>query len=373
MHHCLIASLQLLLLTSSKAQGLLDSRPPPLFPSTPPISFLISLSVSLYRSTFLSLSLSLSQPFFLSLLTSFKPLIFTLLFVNIFVYMYLNILFIDTQVKTWYQNRRTKWKRTTSVGLELLAETGNYAALQSLYRGVSPYALAGLSSVPNYGAAAAAAAAAAANGSLFVSGGGTIGGPTENVSAAPHILPSPHTITTAAFQNLTPPTSCSSNDVQMSPALEMYYRQVQAMTALQKQQPHENSGSIPPPPQSPLSASGLGNHSLPPRVTATEPLSSSPPPATTFLSVKSHLQQPFKSSSKLEDVSLPLQSSSLSPSAIKTVTEASTSQIDKNEQDDKLHSSLEAGLGTSSETRRANPHLPLKPTPIVASNSSKKP
>lgn len=290
-----------------------------------------------------------------------------------FLFICILTFFLDTQVKTWYQNRRTKWKRTTSVGLELLAETGNYAALQSLYRGVSPYALAGLSSVPNYGAAAAAAAAAAANGSLFVSGGGTIGGPTENVSAAPHILPSPHTITTAAFQNLTPPTSCSSNDVQMSPALEMYYRQVQAMTALQKQQPHENSGSIPPPPQSPLSASGLGNHSLPPRVTATEPLSSSPPPATTFLSVKSHLQQPFKSSSKLEDVSLPLQSSSLSPSAIKTVTEASTSQIDKNEQDDKLHSSLEAGLGTSSETRRANPHLPLKPTPIVASNSSKKP
>ena len=39
----------------------------------------------------------------------------------------------DTQVKTWYQNRRTKWKRTTSVGLELLAETGNFQALHSLY------------------------------------------------------------------------------------------------------------------------------------------------------------------------------------------------------------------------------------------------
>lgn len=45
----------------------------------------------------------------------------------------------DTQVKTWYQNRRTKWKRTTSVGMELLAEAGNYTALtQALYRG-SPY------------------------------------------------------------------------------------------------------------------------------------------------------------------------------------------------------------------------------------------
>ncbi|XP_068166938.1 barH-like homeobox 1a [Antennarius striatus] len=30
----------------------------------------------------------------------------------------------DAQVKTWYQNRRTKWKRQSSVGLELLAEAG---------------------------------------------------------------------------------------------------------------------------------------------------------------------------------------------------------------------------------------------------------
>ncbi|XP_043245785.1 barH-like 1 homeobox protein [Amphibalanus amphitrite] len=39
----------------------------------------------------------------------------------------------DTQVKTWYQNRRTKWKRQTAVGLELLSEAGNYAAVQRLY------------------------------------------------------------------------------------------------------------------------------------------------------------------------------------------------------------------------------------------------
>uniref|UniRef100_A0AAR5PXR2 Homeobox domain-containing protein n=1 Tax=Dendroctonus ponderosae TaxID=77166 RepID=A0AAR5PXR2_DENPD len=44
----------------------------------------------------------------------------------------------DTQVKTWYQNRRTKWKRQTAVGLELLAEAGNYAAFQRLYGG-PPY------------------------------------------------------------------------------------------------------------------------------------------------------------------------------------------------------------------------------------------
>ncbi|GLD54446.1 barH-like 1 homeobox protein [Lates japonicus] len=30
----------------------------------------------------------------------------------------------DTQVKTWYQNRRTKWKRQSAAGLELLAEAG---------------------------------------------------------------------------------------------------------------------------------------------------------------------------------------------------------------------------------------------------------
>nr|CAB3225075.1 BarH transcription factor protein [Phallusia mammillata] len=38
----------------------------------------------------------------------------------------------DTQVKTWYQNRRTKWKRQTAVGLELLAESGNFAALEQV-------------------------------------------------------------------------------------------------------------------------------------------------------------------------------------------------------------------------------------------------
>ncbi|KAL1231174.1 BarH-like 1 homeobox protein [Trichinella pseudospiralis] len=44
----------------------------------------------------------------------------------------------DTQVKTWYQNRRTKWKRQTAVGLELLAEAGNYAAFQRAFTN-SPY------------------------------------------------------------------------------------------------------------------------------------------------------------------------------------------------------------------------------------------
>ena len=44
----------------------------------------------------------------------------------------------DTQVKTWYQNRRTKWKRQTAVGLELLAEAGNFAAVQRMLQ-QNPY------------------------------------------------------------------------------------------------------------------------------------------------------------------------------------------------------------------------------------------
>ncbi|XP_052222795.1 homeobox protein ceh-30-like [Dreissena polymorpha] len=44
----------------------------------------------------------------------------------------------DTQVKTWYQNRRTKWKRQTAVGLELLAEAGSYANIHRVMQ-ASPY------------------------------------------------------------------------------------------------------------------------------------------------------------------------------------------------------------------------------------------
>ncbi|XP_040581244.1 uncharacterized protein [Lepeophtheirus salmonis] len=67
----------------------------------------------------------------------------------------------DTQVKTWYQNRRTKWKRTTSVGLELLAEHGNLSALQSLCRSGSPYANMAAAAAASVSSSAAAAAAAA--------------------------------------------------------------------------------------------------------------------------------------------------------------------------------------------------------------------
>lgn len=60
---------------------------------------------------------------------------------------------------------RTKWKRQTAVGLELLAEAGNYAAFQRLYGG-PPYGCW------PYPAGAAAAAAAAGGGAGGVSGAG---------------------------------------------------------------------------------------------------------------------------------------------------------------------------------------------------------
>ncbi|CAD5229674.1 unnamed protein product [Bursaphelenchus okinawaensis] len=44
----------------------------------------------------------------------------------------------DTQVKTWYQNRRTKWKRQSAVGADLFQEPGNLAVIQNLLR-TNPY------------------------------------------------------------------------------------------------------------------------------------------------------------------------------------------------------------------------------------------
>ncbi|OPJ77345.1 barH-like 2 homeobox protein [Patagioenas fasciata monilis] len=97
----------------------------------------------------------------------------------------------DTQVKTWYQNRSvialrsnrvlwlliwpelpcacvgiaggggragTKWKRQTAVGLELLAEAGNYSALQRMFPSPYFYHPSLLGSMDSTTAAAAAAA-----------------------------------------------------------------------------------------------------------------------------------------------------------------------------------------------------------------------
>lgn len=46
----------------------------------------------------------------------------------------------DTQIKTWYQNRRTKWKRQSvvGVGIELLSEASNYAAVEKMLQS-NPY------------------------------------------------------------------------------------------------------------------------------------------------------------------------------------------------------------------------------------------
>ncbi|XP_008547348.1 barH-like 1 homeobox protein [Microplitis demolitor] len=51
----------------------------------------------------------------------------------------------DTQVKTWYQNRRTKWKRQTIVSFEILAEASNYVSFQSVYAN-----RAGMPTQPSY-------------------------------------------------------------------------------------------------------------------------------------------------------------------------------------------------------------------------------
>ena len=44
----------------------------------------------------------------------------------------------DAQVKTWYQNRRTKMKRQTAVGFELIHQEDNLKAVQQLVQN-SPY------------------------------------------------------------------------------------------------------------------------------------------------------------------------------------------------------------------------------------------
>lgn len=44
----------------------------------------------------------------------------------------------DAQVKTWYQNRRTKYKRQNAVGLELMGTEEGFTAVQKLIQ-TSPY------------------------------------------------------------------------------------------------------------------------------------------------------------------------------------------------------------------------------------------
>ena len=89
---------------------------------------------------------------------------------------------------------RTKWKRQTAVGLELLAEAGNYAAFQRLYGG-APYGCwpytgtggAGPSAADIYYRQAAAAAVSTLQKPLpyrlYPTGLGLLPGP----STAPHL------------------------------------------------------------------------------------------------------------------------------------------------------------------------------------------
>lgn len=90
---------------------------------------------------------------------------------------------------------RTKWKRQTAVGLELLAEAGNYAAFQRLYGGGSPY-------LPSW--------------------------PYAHAQTSPHLSPS-------------------------SP-IDLYYRQAAAAAVLQKPLSYRMYPSIPPMPATGLSA-----------------------------------------------------------------------------------------------------------------------
>lgn len=66
---------------------------------------------------------------------------------------------------------RTKWKRQTAVGLELLAEAGNYASLQRMYGSANgygwPYGPVAPGPPPGPPNSAAAAAAAAASMDLY--------------------------------------------------------------------------------------------------------------------------------------------------------------------------------------------------------------
>lgn len=65
----------------------------------------------------------------------------------------------DTQVKTWYQNRRTKHKRQTAVGLELLNEAGHFYAYQSVLQQSANRWLLGHCAAPSTQLNLAAAAA----------------------------------------------------------------------------------------------------------------------------------------------------------------------------------------------------------------------
>lgn len=91
----------------------------------------------------------------------------------------------DTQVKTWYQNRRTKWKRQTAVGLELLSEAGNLAAFRRIIE-TNPAWLGHISQfAPNAGPIVSMFAAGATGPGGAVAAALHAGHPSPSASAAP--------------------------------------------------------------------------------------------------------------------------------------------------------------------------------------------
>merc|ERR1712117_433318 len=144
---------------------------------------------------------------------------------------------------------------------------------------------------------------------------------------------------------------------QLSPAVEMYYRQVQAMTSFQKH--HENKGSIFP--------SGPNQETSLPQITTEDEQHLDTSSTSSILHVKSPSGTPMKSLINTEDVSSNLNSSSESPCPKMIVEDEKRVEKHTNTDGSIVLSSLDPSKEKSLEGIKVNSSFPLKPTPIVAS------